>query len=61
VAQQCLGDHAPDDLYGEWRSSVSATMRPTHVAGEKLFVDFAGDPVPAPQGRRPCPVWLAKA
>jgi transposase len=36
------------DLYGEWRSSASATMRPTHVAGEKLFVDFAGDTVPAP-------------
>ena len=34
------------DLYGEWRSSVSATMRQTHVAGEKLFVDFAGDTVP---------------
>ena len=37
------------DLYGEWRRSVSATMRQTHVAGEKLFVDFAGDTV-----RRPC-------
>ena len=33
------------DLYGEWRRSVSATMRQTHVAGEKLFVDFAGDTV----------------
>jgi transposase len=31
------------DLYGEWRRSVSATMRQTHAAGEKLFVDFAGD------------------
>jgi len=33
------------DLYGEWRRSVSATMRQTHVAGDKLFVDFAGDTV----------------
>jgi transposase len=34
------------DLYGEWRRGVSATMRQTHAAGEKLFVDFAGDTVP---------------
>jgi transposase len=33
------------DRYGEWRSSVSATMCQTHVAGEKLFADFAGDTV----------------
>jgi len=33
------------ELYGEWRRSVSATMRQTHAAGEKLFVDFAGDTV----------------
>ena len=26
------------DLYGEWRRTVSATMRQTHAAGEKLFV-----------------------
>lgn len=25
------------DLYGEWRRKISATMRQTHVAGEKLF------------------------
>ena len=30
------------ELYGEWRRRISATMRQTHVAGEKLFVDFAG-------------------
>src|ERR1700733_10330476 len=29
------------DLYGEWRRRISATMRQAHVAGEKLFVDFA--------------------
>ena len=33
------------DLYGEWRKTLSATMRQTHAAGEKLFVDFAGDTV----------------
>ena len=34
------------DLYIGWRRGVSATMRQTHVAGEKLFVDYAGDTVP---------------
>jgi transposase len=34
------------DLYGEWRRGITATMRQTHAAGEKLFVDFAGDTVP---------------
>jgi transposase len=34
------------DLYGEWRKTISATMRQTHPAGEKLFVDYAGDTVP---------------
>jgi transposase len=34
------------DLYIEWRRGVSATMRQTHVAGEKLFVDYAGRTVP---------------
>jgi transposase len=38
------------DLYGEWRKGVTATMRQTHVAGEKLFVDFAGDTVPVIDG-----------
>jgi len=33
------------DLYIDWRRGVSATMRQTHVAGEKLFVDYAGDTV----------------
>jgi transposase len=33
------------DLYGEWRRGITATMRQTHAAGEKLFVDFAGDTV----------------
>jgi transposase len=34
------------DIDGEWRRGISATMRQTHVAGEKLFVDFAGRMVP---------------
>jgi transposase len=31
------------ELYGAWRKQVSPTMRQTHLAGEKLFVDWAGD------------------
>lgn len=38
------------DLYGEWRKGITATMRQPHVAGEKLFVDFAGDTVPVIDG-----------
>ena len=38
------------DLYIAWRRGVSATMRQTHVAGEKLFVDYAGDTVPVFDG-----------
>ena len=38
------------DLYIEWRRGVSATMRQTHVAGEKLFVDYAGDTMPVFDG-----------
>lgn len=32
-------------LYSVWKQTVSATMRQTHKAGDKLFVDFAGDTV----------------
>jgi transposase len=38
------------DLYIEWRHGITATMRQTHAAGEKLFVDFAGDTVPVFDG-----------
>jgi transposase len=31
------------ELYAEWRKQLSPTMRQTHLAGEKLFVDWAGD------------------
>jgi hypothetical protein len=34
------------ELYGEWRRRLAPTMRQTHVAGDKLFVDWAGDTVP---------------
>ena len=30
------------DLYAGWRGGVPLTMRQAHVAGDKLFVDFAG-------------------
>jgi transposase len=33
------------DLYAAWRGHLSPTMRQTHVAGEKLFVDYAGQTV----------------
>lgn len=38
------------DLYVEWRHGITATMRQTHAAGEKLFVDFAGDTGPVFDG-----------
>ena len=34
------------ERYSAWRKCISPTMRQTHVAGEKLFVDWAGDTVP---------------
>jgi transposase len=34
------------ELYSEWKRCLSATMRQTHLAGDKLFVDWAGDRVP---------------
>jgi len=33
-------------LYSEWKRCLSATMRQTHLAGDKLFADWAGDKVP---------------
>jgi transposase len=34
------------ELYGEWRGRLSLSMRQTHKAGEKLFVDYCGQTVP---------------
>jgi transposase len=31
------------ERYGDWRKCVTPPMRQTHLAGEKLFVDWAGD------------------
>jgi len=34
------------DLYRSWEGKLSVTMRQAHAGGEKLFVDYAGDPAP---------------
>src|SRR3954471_1197998 len=51
------------DLYGEWRKTVTATMRQTHPAGAKLFVDYAGDTVPVfdqiTNEERPAHIFIA--
>src|SRR5437868_267458 len=34
------------ELYRGWEGRLSVTMRQSHTAGEKLFVDYTGDGVP---------------
>ena len=34
------------ELYRGWEARLSVTMRQSHRAGDKLFVDYAGDTVP---------------
>ncbi len=34
------------ELYRGYEAKLSPTMRQTHIAGDKLFVDFAGVTVP---------------
>jgi transposase len=34
------------ELYNRWRSRQSVVLRQQHRAGEKLFVDYAGDTIP---------------
>src|ERR1700675_3167816 len=34
------------ERYSDWRKCISPTMRQTHVAGEEVFVDWAGDTAP---------------
>jgi transposase len=34
------------ELYRAWAERVPVTMRQSHVGGDKLFVDYAGDTVP---------------
>src|SRR6266566_5393578 len=31
------------ELYRSWEGKISVTMRQTHLGGDKLFVDYAGD------------------
>jgi transposase len=40
------------ELYRGWEGRLSVTMRQSHVAGDKLFVDYAGDGVPVMIDRR---------
>jgi transposase len=51
------------ELYRAWEGRLSPTMRQTHVAGEKLFVDYAGttiDIVDATTGEvRSCQLFVA--
>lgn len=51
------------ELYREWARKLSPTMRQTHVAGERLFVDYAGttiDIVDAETGEvHPCQLFVA--
>jgi transposase len=39
------------ELYQSWKGRLSATMRQTHVAGERLFVDYAGTTLEVIDGR----------
>src|SRR6478609_410268 len=39
------------ELYRRWVGYLSVTMRQTHKAGEKLFVDFSGDGIPVVDAR----------
>jgi transposase len=34
------------ELYRSWEGKLSVTTRQTHLGGDKLFVDYAGDTVP---------------
>jgi len=38
------------ELYAQWQSRVSPTMRQAHPAGERLFVDYAGQTVDVVDG-----------
>ena len=46
---ECAGGHGYShfcELYSQWRKRLSPIMRQTHLAGDKLFVDWAGDTLP---------------
>ncbi len=38
------------ELYRRWRGRLSPAMRQTHVAGEKMFVDYAGQTIEVMDG-----------
>src|SRR6202044_2151858 len=37
-----MGGRSFCDLYREWAGRLKPTLRQVHIAGERLFVDFAG-------------------
>jgi transposase len=52
------------ELYRAWEGNLPVTMRQTHLGGEKLFVDYAGDTVPVIVNRltgetRPAQIFVA--
>jgi transposase len=52
------------ELYRAWEGKLPVTMRQTHLGGEKLFVDYAGDTVPVIVDRlsgetRPAQIFVA--
>jgi transposase len=51
------------DLYRRWRQQLDVVLRQEHKAGEKLFVDYAGDTIPIydPKGgpERPASIFVA--
>jgi transposase len=52
------------ELYRNWASRLSVTMRQAHIGGDKLFVDYAGDTVPVIVDRltgqiRPAQIFVA--
>ena len=40
--------------YADWSGTIDLVMRQEHRAGEKLFVDYAGQTVPIVRGGRDC-------
>ena len=51
------------ELYHRWRSKQDVVLRQQHRAGEKVFVDWAGDTVPVYDGKtgepRPVSIFVA--